>query len=107
MKPVVLETKELSVFYGEKQAVKKVSLQFRKNEVAAVIGPSGCGKSTYLRSLNRMNEFIDGVSLEGEILFHGRDLASRKIDPAEIRRKIGMVFQKPNPFPKSIYNNIV
>ncbi|MEK6556395.1 MAG: phosphate ABC transporter ATP-binding protein PstB [Bdellovibrionota bacterium] len=106
MKPIVLETKELSVFYGPKQAVKEVSLQFRKNEVAAVIGPSGCGKSTYLRSLNRMNEFIEGVRLEGEILFHGRNVASRKEDPALIRRKIGMVFQKPNPFPKSIYNNI-
>lgn len=106
MNPVVLETKDLSVFYGPKQAVKKISLQFHKNSVAAVIGPSGCGKSTYLRSLNRMNEFIDGVRLEGEILFHGKNMNSAKTDPAEIRRKVGMVFQKPNPFPKSIHGNI-
>lgn len=107
MKPVILETKNLSVFYGAKEAVKKISLQFRENEVAAVIGPSGCGKSTYLRSLNRMHEFIEGVRVEGEILFRGKDINSRNVDPAEIRRKIGMVFQKPNPFPKSIYNNII
>lgn len=107
MKPVTLETKNLSVFYGPKEAVKKVSLSFRENEVAAVIGPSGCGKSTYLRSLNRMNDFIEGVRVEGEILFRGEDITSRQVDPAETRRKIGMVFQKPNPFPKSIYNNIV
>lgn len=107
MKPVVLETKDLSVYYGPKHAVKNISLAFHKNSVAAVIGPSGCGKSTYLRSLNRMNEFIDGVRMEGEILFHGKNMNSAKTDPAEIRRKVGMVFQKPNPFPKSIYGNII
>lgn len=106
MSQVVLETKDLSVFYGPKHAVKKISLAFQKNTVAAVIGPSGCGKSTYLRSLNRMNEFIDGVRLEGEILFHGKNMNGAKTDPADIRRKVGMVFQKPNPFPKSIAGNI-
>jgi phosphate transport system ATP-binding protein len=107
VKPIILESKALSVFYGPKEAVKKVTIQFRENEVAAVIGPSGCGKSTYLRSLNRMNEFIEGVRVEGEILFRGNNLNARAVDPADIRRKIGMVFQKPNPFPKSIYANIV
>jgi phosphate transport system ATP-binding protein len=102
----VLELKEVSVLYSGKPAVKKVSGQILRNTITAIIGPSGCGKSTLLRSLNRMNDFVDGVSIEGQILFAGQDLYGKGVDPVEVRRRIGMVFQKPNPFPKSIYNNI-
>ncbi len=102
----VFSAKNLSVFYGAKEAVKKVSFNVIEKQVTAVIGPSGCGKSTVLRCLNRMNDFVDGVRIEGEIIFHGDNMYGPKIDPAEIRRRIGMVFQKPNPFPKSIYKNV-
>ena len=102
-----LSTKDLSVFYGNHQAVKKVSISFHKKEVAAIIGPSGCGKSTYLRSPNRMNDFIPTCHIDGEVQFEGRNLYSKEIDASEARRRIGMVFQKPNPFPKSIYQNII
>ncbi|HHX81509.1 MAG TPA: ATP-binding cassette domain-containing protein, partial [Pseudomonadaceae bacterium] len=102
----VLDIREVSVLYSGKPAVKKVSCQILRNCITAIIGPSGCGKSTLLRSLNRMNDFVDGVSLEGNILFSDQNLYGRDIDPVEVRRRIGMVFQKPNPFPKSIYNNI-
>lgn len=103
----ILETKNLTLRYGETPAIKDVSIQFAKNRVTAIIGPSGCGKSTLLRTFNRMNDFIEGFSQEGEILFEGKDLNSKETDPVEVRRRIGMVFQKPNPFPKSIYNNII
>jgi phosphate ABC transporter, ATP-binding protein len=102
----VLELQEVSVLYSGKPAVKKVSCQIYKNKITAIIGPSGCGKSTLLRSLNRMNDFVDGVSIEGRLMFAGQDLYGKDVDPVEVRRHIGMVFQKPNPFPKSIYNNI-
>lgn len=102
----VLDIREVSVLYSGKPAVKKVSCQILRNRITAIIGPSGCGKSTLLRSLNRMNDFVDGVSLEGKILFSDQDLYGRDVDPVEVRRHIGMVFQKPNPFPKSIYKNI-
>ena len=102
----VLELKEVSVLYSGKPAVKKVSCDIQRNRITAIIGPSGCGKSTLLRSLNRMNDFVDGVSIEGEILFAGQNLYGKDVDPVEVRRRIGMVFQKPNPFPKSIYDNI-
>ena len=102
----VLDIREVSVLYSGKPAVKKVSCQILRNRITAIIGPSGCGKSTLLRSLNRMNDFVDGVSLEGQILFSDQDLYGRGVDPVEVRRHIGMVFQKPNPFPKSIYKNI-
>jgi phosphate transport system ATP-binding protein len=102
----VLDLQEVSVLYSGKPAVKKVSCQFLKNKITAIIGPSGCGKSTLLRSLNRMNDFVDGVSIEGQLLFAGQNLYGNDVDPVEVRRHIGMVFQKPNPFPKSIYNNI-
>jgi phosphate transport system ATP-binding protein len=102
----VLDLQEVSVLYSGKPAVKKVSCQVLRNRITAIIGPSGCGKSTLLRSLNRMNDFVDGVSIEGKILFSDQDLYGKGVDPVEVRRRIGMVFQKPNPFPKSIYNNI-
>jgi phosphate transport system ATP-binding protein len=104
--PAVLDLQSVSVMYSGKPAVKKVSCQILRNRITAIIGPSGCGKSTLLRSLNRMNDFVDGVSLEGKILFADQDLYGAGVDPVEVRRRIGMVFQKPNPFPKSIYNNI-
>lgn len=101
-----LELHDVSIYYSESPAVKNVSCRILKNKITAIIGPSGCGKSTLLRSLNRMNDFIDGVSLEGKILFGSEDLYGPDVDSVEVRRRIGMVFQKPNPFPKSIYNNI-
>lgn len=102
----VLELQEVSVLYSAKPAVKKVSCTIWRNRITSIIGPSGCGKSTLLRSLNRMNDFVDGVTIEGKILFAGQNLYGDDVDPVEVRRRIGMVFQKPNPFPKSIYNNI-
>jgi phosphate transport system ATP-binding protein len=101
-----LETRDLSVFYGDSQAVKTISLPVLRNRVVAFIGPSGCGKSTLLRCFNRMNDLIPVARVEGAVLFHGTDLYDPEIDPVEVRRRIGMVFQKPNPFPKSIYENI-
>jgi phosphate transport system ATP-binding protein len=93
-------------FYGSFRALTDVTMDFEQNRVTALIGPSGCGKSTLLRLLNRMNDLIDGTRVEGEILFEGQNIYAPDIDPVEIRRRIGMVFQKPNPFPKSIFNNI-
>jgi phosphate transport system ATP-binding protein len=102
-----IDVQDFSLFYGEKQAINNLSMRFKKNSVTAIIGPSGCGKSTLLRSFNRMNDFIDGVRITGNVLFDGLDLYGAGTDAAEIRRKIGMVFQRPNPFPKSIYQNVV
>ena len=101
-----LETRSLSVLYGDKPAVKEISLSIPRNRVVAFIGPSGCGKSTLLRCFNRMNDLIPVARVEGEILFHGTNLYDPEVDPVEVRRRIGMVFQKPNPFPKTIYENI-
>lgn len=106
MSEFAIETKKLNVHYGDKHAIKDVSLAFPKNQVIALIGPSGCGKSTYLRSLNRMNDEIEGCRSEGPILYHGRDVNTAAEDLYELRKNIGMVFQKPNPFTKSIYKNI-
>jgi ABC-type proline/glycine betaine transport system ATPase subunit len=103
---VELETRELSVFYGPVEAVKKVSIVVPDRQVVAFIGPSGCGKSTLLRCFNRMNDLVPGARIEGRALFQGRDLYGEDVDPVEVRRRIGMVFQKPNPFPKSIYDNV-
>jgi phosphate transport system ATP-binding protein len=100
-----LETRGVSVHYGSKQAVKDVSLVIPFNRVVALIGPSGCGKSTLLRCFNRMNDLVIGARVEGEVSFHGKNLYDADVDPVEVRRRIGMVFQKPNPFPKSIYEN--
>jgi phosphate transport system ATP-binding protein len=101
-----LEIRQLDVFYGDLHAVKGVTLDIPCNRIVAMIGPSGCGKSTLLRSLNRMNDLVRGARVEGEVLFHGENLLARDVDPVEVRRRIGMVFQKPNPFPKSIYDNV-
>jgi phosphate transport system ATP-binding protein len=103
---VVLDLRNLSVFYGEFRAVRDVTLSIPRNQITALIGPSGCGKTTVLRCLNRMNDLIEGARVEGQVLYHGVDLYDPKVDPVEVRRRIGMVFQKPNPFPKSIYDNI-
>jgi phosphate transport system ATP-binding protein len=103
---IVFELQALSCFYGSFRAVREISLQVPRNRITAIIGPSGCGKSTLLRSFNRMNDLIDGARIEGMILYHGVDLYQDGVDPVEVRRRIGMVFQKPNPFPKSIYDNV-
>jgi phosphate transport system ATP-binding protein len=101
-----LQAVSLSVYYGEKQAVKHIDLEIPPNQVVALIGPSGCGKSTLLRCFNRMNDLIGAARVEGRVDFHGQNLYGAGIDPVEVRRRIGMVFQKPNPFPKSIYDNV-
>jgi phosphate transport system ATP-binding protein len=103
---VELEARDLSVFYGSSQAVKGVSIKVPDRKVVAFIGPSGCGKSTLLRCFNRMNDLVPGARVEGQALFQGRNLYEAGTDPVDVRRRIGMVFQKPNPFPKSIYDNI-
>ncbi len=102
----IIKLKNVNFYYGQYRALTDISMTFGKNKVTALIGPSGCGKSTLLRLLNRMNDLIDGTRVEGEILFEEQNIYAPHIDPVEIRRKIGMVFQKPNPFPKTIYNNI-
>ena len=101
-----LETVDMNVFYGDFRAVKDVSLQFRDLRITALIGPSGCGKSTVLRAFNRMNDLIPTARVDGEVRFHGNDIYHEEVDPVEVRRRVGMVFQKPNPFPKSIYDNV-
>ncbi|MFZ5858846.1 MAG: phosphate ABC transporter ATP-binding protein PstB [Chloroflexota bacterium] len=101
-----IETRDLSIFYGNFEAVRGVDLKIERKKITAIIGPSGCGKSTLLRAFNRMNDFVPTSRVQGEILMHGINLYSKEIDPVEVRRRIGMVFQKPNPFPKSIYDNI-
>jgi phosphate transport system ATP-binding protein len=101
-----IETRDLSIYYGPFEAVKDVNLRIEKGKITAIIGPSGCGKSTLLRAFNRMNDFVPISYVKGEITLHGINLYSKEIDPVEVRRRIGMVFQKPNPFPKSIYENI-
>jgi phosphate transport system ATP-binding protein len=103
---VIFDMQGVSVFYGGFRAVRDVSLQAFKNQITALIGPSGCGKTTVLRTFNRMNDLIEGARVEGKVLYHEVDLYDRAVDPVEVRRRIGMVFQKPNPFPKSVYDNI-
>lgn len=104
--PGVLETVSMDVFYGDFKAVADVSMTFAFNQISALIGPSGCGKSTVLRALNRMNDLIPSARVDGEVRYHGTNIYKSDVDPVEIRRRIGMVFQKPNPFPKSIFDNI-
>ncbi|HKK93962.1 MAG TPA: phosphate ABC transporter ATP-binding protein PstB [Longimicrobiales bacterium] len=101
-----LEARNVFVHYGSKRAVDDISLVVPANQVVALIGPSGCGKSTLLRCFNRMNDLVPAAKVDGEVLFHGQNLYQPEIDPVEVRRRIGMVFQKPNPFPKSIYDNV-
>jgi phosphate transport system ATP-binding protein len=103
---VVFDVRDLTVLYGKNPAVKDVTLEIYRNNVTALIGPSGCGKSTFIRCLNRMNDVIPGARVEGEILYHGQNLYGSGVDAVSVRRWIGMVFQKPNPFPKSIYDNV-
>jgi phosphate transport system ATP-binding protein len=103
---VVFDVRDLSVYYGDFRAVRNVTLPIYRNQITALIGPSGCGKTTFIRCLNRMNDLIEGARVEGTLLYHGVDLYDAAVDPVEVRRRVGMVFQKPNPFPKSIYENI-
>ncbi len=103
---ICLEVQNLNLYYGGKRALKDVSLRVARNRVTAFIGPSGCGKSTLLRCFNRMNDLVDGCRVEGSILLNGQDIYARGINVAQLRRQVGMVFQKPNPFPKSIYENV-
>ncbi|RJX28659.1 MAG: phosphate ABC transporter ATP-binding protein [Desulfarculus sp.] len=102
----IIQVRELNFFYGDVQALSDINLDIARNQVTALIGPSGCGKSTFLRLLNRMNELIPGTRVHGQVLFEGVDLYGPGVDPVEVRRRVGMVFQKPNPFPKTIYNNV-
>ncbi|MBE0363136.1 phosphate transport system ATP-binding protein [Pseudoalteromonas ulvae UL12] len=102
-----LEIKNLDLFYAEKQALSNVSMKIPKGQVTAFIGPSGCGKSTLLRCINRMNDLVDSCRIEGEILLHNENIYDKRVDVAALRRNVGMVFQRPNPFPKSIYENVV
>jgi phosphate transport system ATP-binding protein len=102
----VIEARDLSVYYDDLQALDSVSLEIPAKQVTAMIGPSGCGKSTFLRSINRMNDLIDAARVEGELFFEGKNIYDDDVDPVALRRQIGMVFQHPNPFPKSIYDNV-
>jgi phosphate transport system ATP-binding protein len=103
---IALAARNLNVWYGDKLVVKDINIQIPRNKITAIIGPSGCGKSTFLRCFNRMNDLILGARVAGEVLYHDRNIYDPDIDPVEVRRRIGMVFQKPNPFPKSIYENV-
>jgi phosphate transport system ATP-binding protein len=103
---VVMQMRDLSVWYGDHLALRDLSLAVPRHRITAIIGPSGVGKSTLLRSFNRMNELIPSVRIEGEVLFNGQNVYAPEVDPVEVRRRVGMVFQKPNPFPKSIYDNV-
>jgi phosphate transport system ATP-binding protein len=102
----IFDVQDLSVSYGSSDAIVGVTLQIQRNLITAIIGPSGCGKTTFLRSLNRMNDSVPGFKIDGQILYHGHDIYASGVDRVEVRRRIGMVFQKPNPFPKSIYDNV-
>lgn len=107
MKKAIFQVCDLALFYGEKQALKQINLTITEHEVTALIGPSGCGKSTFLRCLNRMNDLIDGCTIQGDVELHGNDIYGKVMDEVELRTRVGMVFQKPNPFPMSIYDNVV
>jgi phosphate transport system ATP-binding protein len=103
---VIFDVDDINVYYGEHKAIRNVTMDLHVNEITALIGPSGCGKSTFIRCLNRMNDLIPSARVDGKIVYHGEDLYASNIDPVQVRKRIGMVFQKPNPFPKSIYDNI-
>jgi phosphate transport system ATP-binding protein len=102
----IFDVKDVAVFYGDHRAVTDITLSLRKHRITALIGPSGCGKSTFIRVLNRMNDLIPTARVEGQVIYHDQNLYDSRIDPVQVRKRIGMVFQKPNPFPKSIYDNI-
>lgn len=101
-----IEARNLNIYYGDFLAVKEIDMQVEKQKITSIIGPSGCGKSTILRAFNRMNELVPTAWAEGQVLYHGKNIYDDDVDPVEVRRRIGMVFQKPNPFPKSIYDNV-
>lgn len=103
---IIFDVKNLSVYYGEKVGIQDVNIEIYKNKVTAIMGPSGCGKSTFLRSLNRLIELVENVRVEGKVLFEGKNIYDPDVDPVELRKRIGMVFQHPNPFPKSIFDNV-
>jgi phosphate transport system ATP-binding protein len=103
---IVFDVQAFSAYYGAFRALNEITFQIREHQITAIIGPSGCGKSTLLRGFNRMNDLVESARSEGQVLYHGVDLYSPEVDPVEVRRRIGMVFQKPNPFPKSIYDNV-
>jgi phosphate transport system ATP-binding protein len=103
---VIVRTESLDVYYGDFWAVRKTTMDIPRNQITALIGPSGCGKSTVLRCFNRMNDLIPTARVEGTVLYHGQDLYAKNVDPVEVRRQVGMVFQRPNPFPKTIYENV-
>jgi phosphate transport system ATP-binding protein len=103
---IVFDVQKFSAYYGAFRALKEITFQIREHQITAIIGPSGCGKSTLLRGFNRMNDLVESAHSEGRVLYHGVDLYAPEVDPVEVRRRIGMVFQKPNPFPKSIYDNV-
>ncbi|MFC4772126.1 phosphate ABC transporter ATP-binding protein PstB [Enterococcus hermanniensis] len=103
----IITSKDLHLYYGKKEALKGIDMEIEKGEITAMIGPSGCGKSTYLRSLNRMNDLIPSVTITGSVMYKGKDIYSPKTDTVELRKEIGMVFQQPNPFPFSIYENVI
>lgn len=105
-KKIMLEARNVDVFYGEFQAIKNIDMKIKENSVTAFIGPSGCGKSTFLRVLNRMNDYVEGFALRGEIEINGEKIYRKSVKVEELRKEVGMVFQKPNPFPKSIYDNV-
>jgi phosphate transport system ATP-binding protein len=106
VRELIFGVEDINVYYGEHKAIRNVTMNLQVNEITALIGPSGCGKSTFIRCLNRMNDLIPTARVEGKIVYHGEDLYASDIDPVQVRKRIGMVFQKPNPFPKSIYDNI-
>jgi phosphate transport system ATP-binding protein len=105
-KEAIFDARDVAVFYGDHRAVTDINVKLLKNRITALIGPSGCGKSTFIRCLNRMNDLIPTARVDGQIIYHDQDLYDSKVDPVQVRKRIGMVFQKPNPFPKSIYDNI-
>lgn len=105
MNPVI-ESKDLKLWYGDHQVLKGISMEIPKNQITALIGPSGCGKSTFLKTLNRMNDLVENVHIEGSVRYNGQDIFSQDVDVTKLRKEIGMVFQKPNPFPMSIYDNV-
>ncbi len=106
MSKIKINIKKLNLFYGEKQALNNLNLEIYKNKITALIGPSGCGKSTFLRCLNRMNDLIDSINITGEVMIDGQNIYDKDVDEVSVRKRVGMVFQQPNPFPKSIYDNI-
>ena len=106
MNNTIIKSSDLHLYYGESEALKGINIEIAQNEITALIGPSGCGKSTFLKTLNRMNDLVPGVRITGEVTLKGKDIFAKDVDVTQLRRQVGMVFQKPNPFPKSIYDNV-